>query len=93
MTYLLLVDNSTSMAAFPGGAGGLRWALAAQGGEHTRYLLATFGDAVSLSAEEIPAEDLAEAMEALPFDEDVTRLHSCIDQALGRLRGHPPGGQ
>ena len=92
VTYLLLVDNSTSMPPFREELAAYAGALAAQGGEHTRYLLATFGDAVSLSAEEIPAEDLAEAMEALPFDEDVTRLHSCIDQALDAFEAIPREG-
>ena len=92
VTYLLLVDNSTSMPDFREELAAFGSALAGAGGENTRYLLATFGDTFVLSEEDVAGEELADALEGLPFDENVTRLHSCLDQALDYFETLPRSG-
>lgn len=82
VTWLLLVDNSTSMPAFREETEGFARALSQAGGENTRFILATFGDAFTVAGEDVAAGELAQQVEALPFDEDVTRLHTAIGQAL-----------
>lgn len=89
VTWLLLVDNSTSMPAFRRETGQVAQALAQSGGENTRFILATFGDAFAVAGEDVPAGELGERVEALPFDERVTRLHTAIDQALDYFEGLP----
>ena len=92
VTYLLLVDNSTSMPGYRDILVSFARQLAESGGEHTTYLLATFGDAFSLLGEDLTAGELEEAMAGIPFDEEVTRLYSCIDQALDYFEGVPRKG-
>ena len=92
VTYLLLVDNSTSMPDFREELAAFGDALARSGGENTRYLLTTFGDAFVLAEEDVAGEELADALEGLPFDENVTRLHSCLDQALDYFETLPRSG-
>lgn len=82
VTWMLLVDNSNSMPPFREEAVAFAESLAAGSGENTRFLLASFGDAFTLLAEDVPAEDLAAEIAAIPMDETVTRLHSSMDQAL-----------
>lgn len=82
VTWLLLVDNSTSMPAFREETETFARALSQSGGENTRFILATFGDAFTVVGEDVAAGELAQQVEALPFDEDVTRLHTAIGQAL-----------
>lgn len=89
VTWLLLVDNSTSMPAFRKETEGFARALAQAGGENTRFILATFGDAFAVAGEDVPAEELEERVGALPFDERVTRLHTAIDQALDYIEEMP----
>lgn len=82
VTWLLLVDNSTSMPAFREETESFVRSLSQSRGENTRFILATFGDAFALVGEDVPAGELAEQVAALPFDERVTRLHTAIGQAL-----------
>ena len=82
VTWMLLVDNSNSMPPFREEAVAFVQALAAGSGENTRFLLASFGDAFTLLAEDVPPERLAAKMGEIPMDETVTRLHSSISQAL-----------
>lgn len=82
VTWLLLVDNSTSMPAFREETEGFVQSLSQSGGENTRFILATFGDAFAVVEEDVPAGELAERVGRLPFDERVTRLHTAISQAL-----------
>lgn len=89
VTWLLLVDNSTSMPAFREEADDFARQLAQSGGENTRFILATFGDAFRVAGEDVPADRLAEEMERLPFDERVTRLHTAIGQALDYFENLP----
>ena len=74
VTWLLLVDNSTSMPAFREETETFVQALSQSGGENTRFILATFGDAFAVVEEDVPAGELAERVGGLPFDERVTRL-------------------
>ena len=82
VTWLLLVDNSTSMPAFRQEAEEFAQSLAQSGGENTRFILATFGDAFTVRAEDVSPEELSGEMEKIPFDERVTRLHTAISQGL-----------
>ena len=92
VTWMLLVDNSNSMPPFREEAVAFARELAAGSGENTRFLLASFGDSFSLLEEDVPADQLAEAMAAIPMDETVTRLHSSIHQALDAFDAIPRTG-
>ena len=92
VTWMLLVDNSNSMPPFREEAVAFAEGLAAACGENTRFLLATFGDAFSLLAEDVPADALSEQMAGIPMDETVTRLHSSISQALDFFDNIPRTG-
>lgn len=87
VTWLLLVDNSTSMPAFRQEAADFAQSLAQSGGENTRFILATFGDAFVVRAEDVSPEDLPGELEKIPFDEGVTRLHTAISQGLDYFEG------
>lgn len=89
ITWLLLVDNSTSMPAFRRETEEVAQALSQAGGENTRFILATFGDAFAVVEEDVPAGELAERVGELPFDERVTRLHTAIGQALDYFEEMP----
>lgn len=89
VTWLLLVDNSTSMPAFRQEAADFAQSLAQSGGENTRFILATFGDAFVVRAEDVSPEDLPGELEKIPFDEGVTRLHTAISQGLDYFEGLP----
>ncbi|MCI9555657.1 FHA domain-containing protein [Oscillospiraceae bacterium 50-16] len=92
VTWLLLVDNSTSMPAFRQEAADFAQSLAQSGGENTKFILATFGDAFVVRAEDVSPEGLPVEMEQLPFDERVTRLHTAISQGLDYFEGLPRQG-
>ena len=89
VTWLLLVDNSTSMPAFRQEAEEFARSLAQSGGENTQFILATFGDAFAVRAEDVSPEELPVEMEQIPFDERVTRLHTAISQGLDYFEGLP----
>ena len=89
VTWLLLVDNSTSMPAFRQEAADFAQSLAQSGGENTKFILATFGDAFVVRAEDVSPEGLPVEMEQIPFDERVTRLHTAISQGLDYFEGLP----
>lgn len=89
VTWLLMVDNSTSMPAFRQEAEEFARSLAQSGGENTRFILATFGDAFAVRAEDVPPEELPVEMGEVPFDERVTRLHTAISQGLDYFEGLP----
>ena len=92
VTWLLLVDNSNSMPPFREDAVAFAGSLAAACGEESRFLLASFGDAFTLLEEDVPADQLAQAMEEIPMDETVTRLHSSISAALDYFDALPRTG-
>ena len=92
VTWLLLVDNSDSMPAFREDVENFAESLAQSGGEDSRFILASFGDAFAVANEDVPAEELAEAVEGLPLDERVTRLHTAIDQAVSYFESVPREG-
>lgn len=82
VTWLLLVDNSSSMPAFRQEVDAFAGSLAQSAGENARFIVATFGDAFSVTGEDVSAVDLSEEIGGIPFDEKVTRLHTAIGQAL-----------
>ena len=92
VTYLLLLDNSNSMPDFREALTEFFSQMAENSGENTRFILATFGDQFQLIREDVPAEELAAQLDAVPFDERVTRLHSCMDSALDYLETLPRQG-
>ncbi len=89
VTWLLLVDNSTSMPAFRQEVEEFARNLAQSGGENTQFILATFGDTFVVRAEDVSPEELPVEMEQIPFDERVTRLHTAIGQALDYFEEMP----
>lgn len=89
VSYLLLVDNSTSMPKYRDSLVAFAQQLAQNGGEHTTFLLATFGEEFSVVNENVSADLLEQEMTAIPFDEQATRLHSCIAQALDYFESLP----
>ena len=82
VTWLILVDNSNSMPAFRQEVDDFAGSLARSAGENARFIVATFGDAFSVTGGDVPAGELSEQIEGIPFDEKVTRLHTAIGQAL-----------
>lgn len=92
ITYLLLVDNSTSMPPFREQLVEFGSQLASGGGENTRFILATLGDDFQILSEDVPAAELGAQLAAMPFDENVTRLHTCIDSALDYFEQLPRQG-
>ena len=92
ITYLLLVDNSTSMPPFRQQLEEFCDQLAADSGVNTRFILATFGDSFQILNEDATAETMGEQIGAIPFDEDVTRLHTCINSALDYFETLPRQG-
>ncbi len=92
VTCLLLVDCSNSMPDFRADVTAFAAALAAGGGENTRFVLATFGEAFTVVDEDVPAGDLARQMDAVAYTATQTRLHSCLDQALDYLEAIPREG-
>ncbi|MFR5601112.1 MAG: FHA domain-containing protein [Lachnospiraceae bacterium] len=92
ITYLLLVDNSNSMPAYKEQLADFCRQMAENSGENTRFILATFGDQFQLINEAVAAKDLEKQFSAIPFDERVTRLHTCIDSALDYFETLPRQG-
>lgn len=91
ITYLLLVDNSTSMPSFKNEIISFTKTLTQFGGKNTRFHLATFGDSFSLCSEDMSRE-LADQVAEIPFDERVTRLHAGIGHAVDHLESIPRQG-
>ena len=92
VTWLLLVDNSTSMPAFRQELGDFVRSLVQAGGENTRFILTSFGDAFNMVKEDVSPEELPGELERLPMNERVTRLHTAIGQALDCFEGLPREG-
>ena len=92
VTYLLLVDCSTSMPAYAGEVAAFAQALAEGAGENTRFILATFGEDFAVAAEELTAETLPQAVGGLAYEARSTRLQSGIQGALDYLEAIPRQG-
>lgn len=92
VTYLLLVDCSTSMPAYAGEVAAFAGALGAGAGENTRFTLATFGETFAVAAEDLTAAELPGAVADLPYEARSTRLHSGIQGALDYLEAIPRQG-
>ena len=92
VTYLLLVDCSTSMPAYAGEVAAFAGALAEGGGENTRFTLATFGEEFVVAAEDLTAEELPQAMADLSYEAQGTRLQSGIQGALDYFEAIPRQG-
>lgn len=92
VTYLLLVDCSTSMPAYAGEVVAFAQALAEGAGENTRFILATFGEDFAVAAEELTAETLPQAVGGLAYEARSTRLQSGIQGALDYLEAIPRQG-
>ena len=89
VTYLLLVDNSTSMPAYREELTAFAGSMAQSCGEKTRFTLVTFGESFSLVAENLTADGLEKEVGSLPFDEKASRLNSSIDLALDHFETLP----
>ena len=92
VTYLLLLDASTSMPGYREAIVAYADALSKTAGAHTRFLLATFGAEFSLVEEDIAPEELSGAVEAVAYTETSSRLLSGISGALDYLEGLPRTG-
>ena len=92
VTYLLLVDCSTSMPAYAGAIAAFAEALAAGAGENTRFTLATFGEEFAVAAEDLTAETLPQAAAELRYEARSTKLQNGIQGALDCLEAIPRQG-
>ena len=92
VTYLLLVDCSTSMPAYAGEAAAFAAGLAEGAGENTRFTLATFGEEFAVTAEDLTAEELPGAVEALAYEARSTKLQSGMQGALDYFEAIPRQG-
>ena len=82
VSYLLMVDASTSMPGFQEDVVGFAESLAEHSGENTRFTLATFGDGFQVIGEDVAPEEVPEQLAGLQYSEPITQLHSAIGQAL-----------
>ena len=92
VTYLLLVDCSTSMPAYAEEVAAFAGALGSGGGENTRFTLATFGEEFVVAAEDLTAAELPQAMADLSYEARGTRLQSGIQGALDYFESIPRQG-
>ena len=92
VTYLLLLDASTSMPGYQEEIVAYAGALSQTAGEHTRFLLATFGAEFSLVEEDLTPEELSGAVEAVAYTETSSRLLEGISAALDYLEDLPRTG-
>ena len=89
VTYLLLLDASTSMVSYQEEIAAFAGALAAGSGADTRFLLATFGRSFAAAAEAVTAEEVPDAVNSISFTETSSRLLSGIQGALDYFEGLP----
>lgn len=87
VSYLLMVDASTSMPGFQEDVVGFAESLAEHSGENTRFTLATFGDGFQVIGEDVAPEEVPEQLAGLQYSEPITQLHSAIGQALDYFEG------
>ena len=92
VTYLLLLDASTSMPGYQEEIVAYAGALSQTAGEHTRFLLATFGAEFALVEEDLTPEELSGAVEAVAYTETSSRLLEGISAALDYLEDLPRTG-
>ena len=92
ITYLLLLDASTSMTAYQEQIAAFAKALAAGGGENTRFILATFGRSFTVVEEDVPAQDVADTVMEISFTETSSRLLSGVQEALDYWESLPRRG-
>ena len=92
VTYLLLLDASTSMPGYREEVAAYTQALSQTAGENTRFLLATFGAAFTPAGDEIAADALGDAVAAVSYTETSSRLLEGISAALDYLEGLPRTG-
>lgn len=82
VSYLLMVDASTSMPGFQEDVVDFATSLAEHSGENTRFTLATFGDGFQVIGEDVAPEEVPKQLAGLQYSEPITQLHSAIGQAL-----------
>lgn len=87
VSYLLMVDASTSMPGFQEDVVGFAESLVEHSGENTRFTLATFGDGFQVIGEDVAPEEVPEQLAGLQYSEPITQLHSAIGQALDYFEG------
>lgn len=92
VSYLLMVDASTSMPGFQEDVVGFAESLVEHSGENTRFTLATFGDGFQVIGEDLAPEEVPEQLAGLQYSEPITQLHSAIGQALDYFEGLPRQG-
>lgn len=92
VTYLLLIDNSTSMTIFRNDITAFTERLAQSGGENTQFFLSTFGETFTVLSDGKSTGDIASKIAGVTFHEKASRLHDGICQALDWLEALPRQG-
>ena len=92
VSYLLMVDASTSMPGFQEDVVGFAEGLVELSGENTRFTLATFGEGFQVIGQDVAPEEVPEQLAGLRYSEPITQLHSAIGQALDYFEGLPRQG-
>ena len=92
VSYLLLVDCSTSMPGFREDVAAFAGALAASAGESTGFTLATFGESFEVLGEAIAPADLPAAVDAIQYTATQSRLHGGLEGALDYFEALPRQG-
>ena len=92
VSYLLLVDVSTSMPGFQGEILDFAQALVEGSGENARFALAAFGDGFQMVSEDAAPEELEGLLSGLTYTQPITQLHSAIGAALDWFESVPRSG-
>lgn len=92
VSYLLLVDASTSMPSFQDDVLAFAQALADASGENTRFALALFGEGFQVIAEDIPPDELSHRMGEISYTENMSQLNSALNSALDYFEAIPREG-
>lgn len=86
VSYLFLVDNSTSMPAFRSAVEAFVGQIAENGGDTAQYALATFGSAFELVRDYTGDKDaLLDAARGITYDANQTSLYQGLMDALDHL--------
>ena len=92
VTYLLLLDASTSMPGYAAEAAAFAGGLAEAAGENTRFTLATFGEDFSVLAEDLTGETMPGELAKVAYTQTQSRLSSGITGALDYFEAVPRSG-
>lgn len=92
VTYLLLLDASTSMPGYASEVDAFAQSLAEAAGENTRFILATFGEDFAVLGEDLTGEAVPGELAKVSYTQNQSRLSSGITGALDYFEGVPRSG-